>query len=189
MKKDLGVKPYLFPMPVLMIATYNDDGSVDVMNMAWGGICAHDLVALNLDADHRTTKNILKRKAFTVSIASANLMREADFFGIVSANDNPRKFELSGLHAVKSTRVDAPIVEEFPVTLECELESYSDDHEGPHIYGRIKNVCVDESVMRDGRVDASLVGALVFDQFGGNYYVVGEKVGKAFSVGKEIASK
>ena len=106
MKKELGIKPFLFPMPVLMIATYNEDGTVDVMNMAWGGICDHDKVALNLEASHKTVANIKARKAFTISVADIAHLEVADYFGIVSGNNVKDKFANSGLHAVKSTRLD-----------------------------------------------------------------------------------
>ena len=121
MKKELGVHPYLFPMPVLMIATYGDDNVVDVMNMAWGGICAENMVSLNIDEDHKTSENIKKRGAFTLSIADIPHIEAADFFGIASGNKMPDKFERSGLSAVKSEKVDAPIVQEFPLTLECKV--------------------------------------------------------------------
>ena len=113
MKKDLGVKPYTFPMPVLMIATYGADGTVDVMNMAWGGVCAENMVALNIDEDHKTAENIKARGAFTLSIADIPHIKEADFFGIATGNKMPDKFARSGLHAVRSEKVDAPVVEEF----------------------------------------------------------------------------
>ena len=121
MKKSLGVKPYTFPMPVLMIATYGEDGTVDVMNMAWGGVCAMNMVALNIDEDHKTSENIKKRGAFTLSIADIPHIEAADFFGIATGNKMADKFERSGLHAVKSENVDAPVVEEFPLTLECKV--------------------------------------------------------------------
>lgn len=121
MKKELGVHPYLFPMPVLMIATYGDDDTVDVMNMAWGGICAENMVSLNIDEGHKTSENIKKRGAFTLSIADIPHIEAADFFGIASGNKMANKFERSGLTAVKSEKVDAPIVQEFPLTLECTL--------------------------------------------------------------------
>ena len=112
MLKDLGVQPYVFPMPVLMIATYGEDGKVDVMNMAWGGICAENMVALNLDEDHKTSENIKKRGAFTLSIADVAHIEEADFFGIASGNKMADKFERTGMHAVKSAHVDAPVIED-----------------------------------------------------------------------------
>ena len=107
MKKDLGVKPYLFPMPVLMIATYGDNDKVDVMNMAWGGICDNNKVALNLTKTHKTVKNIMERGAFTVSIADIEHLEESDFFGTASGNTMEDKFERTNMTAVKSKRVDA----------------------------------------------------------------------------------
>ena len=121
MKKSLGVKPYLYPMPVLMIATYGEDETVDVMNMAWGGICGNNMVALNITESHKTAKNIKARGAFTVSVADAAHLKEADYFGMASANNAADKFARTGLHAVRSEHVDAPVVEEFPLTLECKV--------------------------------------------------------------------
>lgn len=187
MKKNLGAHPYVFPMPVLMIATYCEDGSVDVMNMAWGGVCGMKYVALNLDEEHKTMENIRRRGAFTLSIADEAHMAEADFFGIASANTMPDKFARSGMHAVKSEFVDAPVIEEFPVTLECRLFKVDEWEHGPRVIGEIMNVCADERVLgEDGRVDVSRIGALVFDQFRGDYYKVGEKAGKAWSEGKKL---
>lgn len=145
MKKDLGVKPYLFPMPVLMIATYGDDGTVDVMNMAWGGICAENMVSLNIDADHKTAKNIKKRGAFTLSIADVPHIQAADFFGIASGNKMEDKFARSGLTAVKSEKVDAPVVQEFPLTLECKVVEDKMEVYGHHVLGEIVGVLADES--------------------------------------------
>lgn len=190
MLKDLGVKPYLFPMPVLMIATYCDDGSVDVMNMAWGGICAENMVALNIGEDHKTAENIKKRMAFTLSVADIPHIKEADFFGIASANTMADKFERSGLTAEKSIRVDAPIVKEFPLTLECkaaELQHYSG---GFRVLGEIVNVLADESVLgADGDVEPAKLNAFLFDQFRSGYYAIGEKVGQAWSSGAELMKK
>ena len=121
MKKDLGVRPYLFPMPVLMVATYNEDGTVNVMNMAWGGICARNMVSLKINENHKTSQNLKARRAFTLSIADAAHIEAADFFGIASGNKLPDKFARSGLTAVKSEKVDAPVVQEFPLTLECRV--------------------------------------------------------------------
>ncbi|MBP3217603.1 MAG: flavin oxidoreductase, partial [Lachnospiraceae bacterium] len=108
MMKDLGVKPYLYPMPTYMIGTYNEDDSVDVMMMAWGGICAEDMVALNLEADHKTVANLKARNAFTLSVPGMDTIKESDFLGTASGNKFPEKFSRTGLHAQKSTRVDAP---------------------------------------------------------------------------------
>ena len=189
MKKELGVKPFLFPMPVLMIATYNEDGSVDVMNMAWGGICDRNKVALNLEESHKTVANIQARKAFTISIADTKHLEAADYLGMASANTTKDKFEKSGLHAVKSAHVDAPVVEEFPVTLECEVEQIQP--EGFRVVGKIVNVLADQSVLAANgtTVDPTKVNAFAFDPFQGGYYKIGEKVGQAWSSGKKLMEK
>lgn len=187
MKKDLGVKPYLFPMPVLMIATYGDDGTVDVMNMAWGGICAENMVSLNIDTDHKTAKNIKKRGAFTLSIADVPHIQAADFFGIASGNKLEDKFARSGLTAVKSEKVDAPVVQEFPLTLECKVVEDKMEVYGHHVLGEIVGVLADESVLDEtGRVDARKLNAFVFDQFRSGYYAIGEKVGQAWHTGAPL---
>lgn len=187
MKKDLGINPYLFPMPVLMIATYGEDGKVDVMNMAWGGICAENMVALNIDENHKTAKNLKAKGAFTLSIADIDHIEAADFFGIASGNSMPDKFERSGLHAVKSDKVDAPIVEEFPVTLECRVAELQQGKHGFRVLGEIVNVLADEKVLDEsGKVDPLKLNAFVFDQFQHGYYKIGEKVGQAWSSGKSL---
>ncbi len=187
MKKDFGVKPYLFPMPVLMIATYGDDGKVDVMNMAWGGICAEDKVSLNIDEGHKTSENIKKRGAFTIAVADVKHLKEADFFGIASANTMTDKFERSGLTAVRSEKVDAPVIEEFPVTLECRLSEVKNESYGFHIVGEIVGTLVDESVLdADGRVDVLKLGAFAYDEFTNSYWEITTKAGSAFSDGKAL---
>ena len=119
--KDFGVQPFLFPMPVYMIGTYNEDDTVDSMAMAWGGICAENMVALNLEEDHKTVANLRARGAFTLSVPGRDTLAESDFMDIASANKFADKFERTGLHAVKSSRVDAPIITEYPLTLECRV--------------------------------------------------------------------
>lgn len=190
MKKDLGVNPYLFPMPVLMIETYGEDGVVDVMNMAWGGICAENMVSLNISEGHKTSENIKKRGAFTLSIADVPHIKEADFLGTASGNTMPDKFERSGLTAVKSEKVDAPVVQEFPITLECKVVEDKTEVYGHHVIGEIVGVLADESVLDEsGRVDPSKLNAFVFDQFQNGYYAIGEKLGLAWNIGKEFLKK
>ena len=187
MKKELGVNPYLFPMPVLMIATYGEDGTVDVMNMAWGGICAENMVSLNISAGHKTSENIKKRGAFTLSIADIPHMEAADFFGIASGNKMPDKFRRSGLTAVKSEKVDAPIVEEFPLTLECRVVEDKMEVYGHHVIGEIVGVLADESVLdENGKVDAVKLNAFAFDPYRNGYYAIGEKVGQAWHAGAPL---
>lgn len=190
MLKDLGVKPYTFPMPVLMIATYGEDGKVDVMNMAWGGVCAENMVALNIDEDHKTSANIKARGAFTLSIADIPHIEAADFFGIATGNKMEDKFERSGLHAVKSGRVDAPVVEEFPLTLECKVVECQHTAYGFRVLGEIVNVLADEKVLDDkGKVIPEKLNAFVFDQCRSGYYAVGEKVGQAWQTGAKLMRK
>ena len=187
MRKDIGIKPAVYPMPVLMIATYDEAGVVDVMNAAWGTICASDKILLNLTESHKTVKNIKLNKAFTVSLADEKTVKESDFFGIASGNTMADKFARSGMHAVKSERVNAPIVEEYPVTMECELLEIVETEHIYSIVGKIVNVSVHEEVLDDkGRVEIEKTGALMFDQFKAGYYVSGAKVGQAWSSGKEL---
>ena len=173
-----------------MIATYGDDNVVDVMNMAWGGICAENMVSLNIDEDQKTSENIKKRGAFTLSIADIPHIEAADFFGIASGNKMPDKFERSGLSAVKSEKVDAPIVQEFPLTLECRVIEDKMEVYGHHIIGEIVGVLADEVVLDEkGKVDAAKLNAFVFDQFRSGYYAIGEKVGQAWHTGAPLMKK
>ena len=145
MRKDFGAKPYTYPQPVLMIATYGEDGKPDVMNAAWGGMADTDKIFICLSAEHKTVKNILANKAFTVSMADENHLVSADYVGIESGNKVPDKLEKAGFHAVKSKFVEAPLIEELPMALECRLVSY--DEETELMIGEIVNVCADEKIL------------------------------------------
>ena len=186
MRKNIKTTEAIFPMPVLMIATYNEDGSIDVMNAAWGTMLSRNQVILNLTETHKTVKNIKERKAFTVSIADSKHVVEADYFGVVSGNNTPNKFENSGLTAIKSKIVDAPIINEFPICLECEFIEYQDDEYGAGVIGKVVNVTADESVMNENMVDISKVNAIAFDPYTHGYYKVGERVGDAFKDGMQL---
>ena len=187
MRIDLGVQPAVFPMPVLMVAAYDENGTVDVMNAAWGMICGHDKIALFIDEVRKTTKNIRISKAFTVSLADKDHMDVADFFGIATGNKMPDKFEKSGYHAEKSAHVNAPIVTEFPVALECELAEIVETENLHAIVGKIVNVSAEEKVISEnGKIDPLKLNALIFDQFQAGYYVAGEKAGQAWSAGKAL---
>lgn len=190
MKKNLGAVQAVYPMPVLMIAAYDENGKVNVMNAAWGMICNSDRIALFIDEDHKTTQNILQSKAFTVSIADRDHMEVADFFGIASGNKMTDKFERTGYHAVKSEFVNAPVIEEFPVVMECELAEVSSTESFYAIVGKIVNTAAEESVLSaNGKVDPAKLNALIFDQFQNGYYVSGEKVGKAWNAGVALMKK
>ena len=186
MRKSIKTTEAIFPMPVLMVATYNEDGSVDVMNAAWGTMLSRNQVILNLTETHKTVKNIKERKAFTVSIADSKHVVEADYFGVVSGNNTPNKFENSGLTAAKSEKVDAPIINEFPICLECEFIEYQDDEYGAGVIGKVVNVTADEKVMNGENVDINLVDAIAFDPYTHGYYRVTERVGEAFKDGLQL---
>ncbi len=185
MRKDFGAKALLYPMPVFIIATYGEDGTPDAMNAAWGGIGEEDQIFICLDPSHKTTKNIMARKAFTVSMADAAHMTECDYVGIVSANDVPDKLERCGLHTFRSSRVDAPVIEELPMALECELISY--DEESCHLFGRIVNVSADESVLgENGKIDPHKLRPITYDPMNHEYLELGAKVGNAFKDGLKL---
>lgn len=186
MRKKLKITEGIFPMPVLMVATYNGDGTVNVMNAAWGTMQERNVVALNLSESHKTVENIKARGAFTVGIADAKHVVEADYFGIASGNSEPKKFEKSGLTASKAEAVDAPVVNEFPLCLECEFIEYQQNEYGIGVIGRVVNVTADESVMPNGKLDMSLVDAIAFDPYTHGYYRVAERVGEAFKDGLKI---
>lgn len=190
MTKNFGVKPYLFPMPTYMISTYNEDNTIDVMMMAWGGICAEDMVALNLEAAHKTVANLETRKAFTLSVPGVDTLQESDFLGIASANQMADKFARTGLHAVKSESVNAPVIVEYPLTLECEVLEMQSQPYGLRVLGKIVNVIADEKVLDDdGKIDAGKLHAFAFDQMQNGYYAIGEKVGQAWHSGAALMKK
>lgn len=185
MRKNLGAKPYTYPQPVFILAAYDESGKTDAMNAAWGGISDGDELSMCISAGHKTTKNLLNRKAFTVSTADVKNVVACDYVGIVSGNTEPNKFEKSGFHAVKSEFVDAPVIEELPIAVECRLRSY--DPASGRLVGEIVNVSVDERVLdANGKVDVEKVQPITFDPFNNTYVALGKIVGTAFSDGKEL---
>ena len=185
MRKNFGAKPILYPQPVLIIATYDENGTPDAMNAAWGGTAEEDKLFLCLSAGHKTTKNILKRKAFTVSVGTKDELVACDYVGVVSANDAPDKFQKTGWHTKKSEFVDAPVIEELPLTFECELESYDEDT--CMLIGKVKNVSADESILNEkGKVDAAKLSPITFDPVANAYLELGGKVGNAFRDGRQL---
>lgn len=184
MRKDFGARPILYPQPVFIIGSYDEGGIPDAMNAAWGGICEEDRIFLCLSADHKTVKNILSRGAFTISMATADQMVACDYVGIVSANDLPNKLEKAGLHTEKSAHVDAPLIKELPLAVECKLVSY--DAESCQMIGEIVNVSADESILTNGKIDPAKLHPITYDGANHAYYVLGEKVGEAFSAGNAL---
>lgn len=189
MRKNIKTTEAIFPMPVLMVATYNEDDTVDVMNAAWGTMFSRDKVILKLTETHKTVQNIKERKAFTVSIADAKHVKEADYFGIVSANNTKNKFEKTGLTVTKSENVDAPIINEFPICFECEFIEYQDDEYGCGVIAKVINTTADEKVLKDDNIDISLVDAIAFDPYTHGYYRVQQRVGEAFKDGNKILNQ
>ena len=185
MRKNYGAQPYLYPMPVLIIAAYDEGGNANAMNAAWGGIIGSNTISMCLSAGHKTVKNILKTKAFTVSIGTVEQVVACDYLGLESGNQSKNKLETAGFHLFKSEFVNAPLIEELPMALECRLESY--DPKTSRMIGEIVNVCVDESVMdENGNVDVKKLRPITFDRFNRDYLVLGEKVGNAYGDGNKL---
>ena len=184
MRKDFGIKTWLYPMPVFIVAAYDEAGTPNAMNAAWGGVYTDNMVGICIADNHKTTKNILASGAFTVSIANREHVVACDYVGIVSGNKVEDKFAKAGFHAIKSAHVNAPIIEELPMTLECELVSYDED--SCFMTGRIVNVSADERIISDGKIDVEKLQPIIYDPVNHDYLVVGDKVGKAFSDGKQL---
>lgn len=182
MKKNFGAKAMCYPMPVYIIGTYNTDGTPNAMNAAWGGISEEKEISICVDSEHKTAENILARKAFTVSMATAKYVTACDYVGVVSGNKEPDKFKKAGFHATKSEFVDAPLIDELPMAVECKLISY--DPESCRLVGEIVNVSADESVLNaDGKVDPAKLQPITYDPMNHHYLALGEKVGNAFKDG------
>ena len=182
MRKNFGPKTMCYPMPVFIIGTYNADGTPNAMNAAWGGISEEQEISICVDNSHKTAENLIARKAFTVSMATADALAACDYVGIVSGNKEPDKFAKAGFHATKSEFVDAPLIDELPMALECEVISY--DEETCRLVGRIVNVSADESILgENGKVDVAKLRPITYDSMNHHYLVLGEKVGQAFHDG------
>ena len=186
MKKNFGKKNWMFPMPVLMIGTYGEDGTPDVMNAAWGGITLEDEITICIDTSHKTWGNIAAHKAFTVAFGTADKVAACDYLGLVSGNKTPDKVSKSGLTVTKSKFVDAPVINELPLVLECELVSMND--ENCNVVGKIVNCAVEEAALTDGKPDAAKMKPICFDPCAHVYRIMGDVVANAFSVGKLLHS-
>lgn len=185
MRKNFGAKTILYPMPVFIIGTYDENGVPDAMNAAWGGISEANEISICVDDSHKTAKNIVRRGAFTVSIADAENVIACDYVGIVSGNNEPDKIKKAGWHVTKSEFVDAPLFDELPMVLECKVKSY--DKETCRLVGEIVNVCTDERILgEDGEIDLNKFSPITYDPVHHTYRKIGDVVGKAFSDGKEL---
>ena len=185
MRKNFGVQTWLYPMPVLIVGTYGEDGSPDAMNAAWGGIHDTNQIGVCIDPSHKTAKNLLAGKAFTVSVGDAAHVVECDFLGLVSGNNEPDKLGKAGLHSHRAEFVDAPVIGELPMTLECRLVSY--DSETGCTVGEIVNVSVDERILdTDGKIDPAKFEPITFDPVNHLYRKLGEVAGTAFKDGRKL---
>lgn len=185
MRKNFGAKPWTYPQPVFILASYGPDGIADAMNAAWGGISENNELTMCISAGHKTTANILARKAFTVSMATAPQMTACDYVGIESGNNVANKLEKAGWHTTKSEFVDAPLIDELPMTLECRLTSY--DPESCRLVGEIVNVSAEESVLDEtGKIDPEKLQPITFDPIHNTYRVLGAVVGNAFQDGGKL---
>ncbi|MBE6114143.1 MAG: flavin reductase family protein [Erysipelotrichaceae bacterium] len=185
MRKNFGPKPYMYPLPVLIIGSYDGEGNANAMTAAWGGLADSNKVVICVDASHKTIKNITETGAFTVSFANKDNVKQADYVGIISGNEESDKVATVGWHTTHSEFVNAPLFDELPVAMECELISY--DYEFELMFGEIMNVCVDECVLdSDGKLDVGMFAPIVYDSMNHGYYTLGEKVGRAFKDGLDL---
>lgn len=175
---SFGAKPWMFPMPVLIIATYDKDGNPNAMNAAWGITTDYDEITISM-GDHKTTDNLAETGAFTVSIGTEDTMTACDYVGVVSGNKEPKKFDKAGFHAVKSDKVNAPLIQEMPMALECKVRSFKDGI----LIGEIVDIKADESILTDGKIDPKKLKPISFDPVNNAYLAMGDKVGNAFKDG------
>lgn len=186
MRKDFKSKSAIYPMPVLIIGSYDKNGKPDAMNAAWGGIYDYDKVFVSLGS-HTSTDNIRLSKAFTISFATKKTVEISDYVGLVSMKNEPNKIEKAGLHPLKSEHVNAPMFEEYPLTIECEVDEMDGElGEGAYLVGKIINVSADESILTDDKIDIKKLEPIAFDGFNNKYLLVNEEVADAFKVGLKL---
>ena len=184
MRKNLGAKPWIYPQPVFIIAAWGEDGVPNAMNAAWGGISEESEISFCLSPEHKTVENILKKGFFTVSMGDVAHAVQCDFLGIVSGKDVPDKMAKSGFHTSNAPNVDAPLINELPMALECKLLSY--DPESCRLVGEIVNVCADEKILTNGKIDPAKLRPITFDPVNRAYLALGEKIGNAFKDGLSL---
>lgn len=181
MRKNFGAKPLTYPQPVFIIATYNEDGTANAMNAAWGGISCDEEIMICLAENHKTTENLRRNPDFTISMATKDYLEACDYLGIETGSKVANKLERCGLTTTKAEFVNAPLINELPLTIECTMTSY--ETEMCHLFAQIKNVSADETILTDGKVDPTKLKPLVFDPFNMTYLEASEAVGKAFNAG------
>ena len=183
---NMGAKLYVTPQPALMIATYDAEGTPDVMMAAWGGQYEGNQVCFQLSS-HQTTDNLRLTKAFTLSYADARTVAESDYFGIVSGRDVKDKVARAGFTCTKSEHVNAPIINEYPLAMECKVvEMIERDGGGAFVVGEIVNAVADPAILTDGKIDIKKLAPVAWDASSFNYLTLGDSVGKAWHSGKAI---
>lgn len=180
-RTNFGPKPFMYPMPVLIVGTYDENGVPNAMNAAWGTITDMNEITISM-SPHKTTENLTKTGAFTVSIATEDTVIPCDYVGVESASKVPDKFAKAGFHATKSEYVNAPLIDELPMALECKVKRYEDEI----LVGEIVNVCADESILTDGKIDPKKLKPIAYDPVNHTYVGLGEVVGKAFQDGLKL---
>lgn len=175
---NFGAKPFVYPMPVLIVGTYDENGVPNAMNAAWGCVTDSSEISISM-SNHKTTENFAKTGAFTVSFATEDTVVACDYVGVESGNKVPDKFAKAGFHATKSEYVNAPLIDELPMALECKVKSYEDGI----LVGEIVNVNADESILTDGQIDPKKLKPITYDPVNHTYIGLGEKVGNAFKDG------
>ena len=178
---DFGVKPVMYPMPVLIIGTYDENGVPNAMNAAWGMITDRNEISISM-SEHKTTENIAKTGAFTVSMATEDTVIPCDYVGIESAGKVPDKFTRAGFHATKSEKVNAPLIDELPMALECKCKSFDNGI----LIGEIVNVNADERILTDGKIDPKKLKPITYDPVNNTYIGLGEVAGKAYGDGMQL---
>lgn len=185
MRKNFGAKPFCYPQPVFILAAYDENGAPNAMNAAWGGIHNDDEIYMCISAEHKTTDNFVKTGAFTVSMGTEDTLVACDYLGVVSGHKEPLKMEKSGFHFEKSEFVNAPLIAELPMAVECRVKSY--DPASGELVGTIVNVSADESVLdENGKVDVAKLRPITFDPMYNAYYSLGKRVGSAFKDGLQL---
>ena len=185
--KSFGQKSWMLPQPVLIIGTYNNDGTPNAMNAAWGGQWDAKEILISMGA-HATTENLNRCGDFTIAFATMETLVAADFVGIVSAKNDPEKMQKTGWTAVKSDNVNAPVFTDFPMTLECRiLRKIDESEEGYYIVAEIVNILVNEEYLaEDGKPNVEKMQLITYDPVHHGYIALGDRVGNAFFDGKQL---
>jgi flavin reductase (DIM6/NTAB) family NADH-FMN oxidoreductase RutF len=189
MKKKIGPRPILFPMPAVLVGTYGEDGTPDAMTAAWAGICCAEppCAGVAVRRERLTHRNIRRKRAFTLNVPPVSLAAKVDYLGLVSGEREPGKLAKAGIDTAKASKVDAPLLLACPVSLECRLLQAVDLGSHTFFIGEVMETAVDEKIVRpDGKLDLAALDPLVFCPLNRVYHRLGEEIGLAFSIGKAL---